>query len=131
SMKTKTTYLLLLSLTLVLAWQMAGASDGELRPTEGESLTLREVTFAALATNPSIKEALRKWNAARARITQAAAWEDPRVSGESRVHRYVDVPPNAFMDQSASIEQAIPITGKNLVRVHGANAETRTGNKAE
>ena len=122
-MKTKTTYLLLLSLTLVLAGQMADASDGDVRPTEGGSLTLREVTSAALANNPSIKGALRKWNAAKARITQAAAWEDPRVSGESRVHRYVDVPPNAFMDQSASIEQAIPITGKNLVRARGANAE--------
>src|SRR5438477_217063 len=122
-MKTKTTYLLLLSLTLVLAGQMADASDGDVRPTEGGSLTLREVTSAALANNPSIKGALRKWNAAKARITQAAAWEDPRVSGESRVHRYVDLPPNAFMDQSASIEQAIPITGKNLVRARGANAE--------
>src|SRR5436305_13622876 len=122
-MKTKTTYLLLLSLTLVLAGQMADASDGDVRPTEGGSLTLREVTSAALANNPSIKGALRKWNAAKARITQAAAWEDPRVSGESRVHRYVDVPPNAFMDQSASIEQAIPITGKNLVRARGATAE--------
>jgi len=122
-MKTKTTYLLLLSLPLVLAGQMADASDGDVRPTEGGSLTLRDVTSGALANNPSIKGALRKWNAAKARITQAAAWEDPRVSGESRLHRYVDVPPNAFMDQSASIEQAIPITGKNLVRARGANAE--------
>ncbi|PYL99730.1 MAG: hypothetical protein DMF19_11580, partial [Verrucomicrobia bacterium] len=68
---------------------MANASDGEVRPTEGGSLTLREVTSIVLANNPSIKGALRKWNAAKARITQAAAWEDPRVSGESRVHRYV------------------------------------------
>src|SRR5438105_12712494 len=122
-MKTKTTYLLLLSLTIVLARQKTDARDGDVRPTEGGSLTLREVTSAALANNPSIKGALRKWNAAKARITQAAAWEDRRVSGETRVHRYVDVPPNAFMDQSASIEQAIPITGKNLVRARGATAE--------
>src|SRR5256714_15031834 len=122
-MKTKTTYLLLLSLTLVLAGQMADASDGDVRPTEGGSLTLREVTSAALANNSSIKGALRKWNAAKARITQAAAWEDPRIAGESRVHRYVDVPPNAFMDQTLGIEQLIPLTGKNLVRGRIAGAE--------
>lgn len=86
-------------------------------------LSLAEVTTAALENNPAIKEALRKWNAAKARITQAAAWDDPRVGGESRVRRFVDVPPNAFMDQSASIEQAIPITGKNLARGRAAKAE--------
>ena len=72
-MKTKTTYLLLLSLTVVLPWQIAGASDGDVGGTESGSLTLREVTSAALANNPSIKEALRKWNAAKARIPQATA----------------------------------------------------------
>jgi outer membrane protein TolC len=122
-MKTKTTYLLLFSLTVVLPWQIAEAGDGDVRGTEGGSLTLREVTSAALANNPSIKEALRKWNAAKTRIPQAAAWDDLRVSGESRVHRFVDVPPNAFTDQSASIEQPIPITGKNLVRGRAATAE--------
>src|SRR5439155_632002 len=90
-MKTKTTYLLLLSLTLVLPRQIARASDGDVRPTEGGSLTLREVTSAALANNPAIKEALRKWNAAKARIPQAVAWDDLRVGGESRVKRFADV----------------------------------------
>jgi outer membrane protein TolC len=122
-MKTKTTYLLIFSLTVVLPWQIADAGDGEVRGTEGGSLTLRKVTSAALANNPSIKEALRKWNAAKARIPQAAAWDDLRIGGESRVHRFVDVPPNAFTDQSASIEQPIPITGKNLVRGRAATAE--------
>ena len=67
-MKTKTTYLLLLSLTSVLPWQIAAASDADVRGTEGGSLTLREVTSAALANNPSIKEALRKWNAAKPKM---------------------------------------------------------------
>src|SRR5207253_7714950 len=98
------------------------ASDGD-RRIGGGNLSLAEVTASALANNPAIKEALRKWNAARARIPQAAAWDDLRVGGESRVHRFVDVPPNAFTDQSASIEQPIPITGKNLVRGHAATAE--------
>ena len=51
------------------------------------------------------------------------AWDDPRVAGEWLAHRYVDVPPNAFMDQTLAIEQAIPITGKNLVRGRAAAAE--------
>ncbi len=99
------------------------AGDGDIRASEGGRLTLREVTAAALANNPAIKEALRKWNAARARVPQAAAWDDPRLGGDSRVHRFVDVPPNAFMDQSVSIEQAVPITGKNLLRARAAMAD--------
>ena len=119
----KTTYLLLLSLTLVLPCQIVDAGEGGSRPAEGESLSLREVTAVALANNAAIKEALRKWNAARARILQAAAWDDLRLSGESRLRRFVDVQPNAFMDQALSLEQAIPVTGKNLVRARAAVAE--------
>ena len=87
------------------------------------TLSLAEATAAALANNAAIKESLREWNAAKARITQAGAWDDPRVAGESRVHRYVDIPPNAFTDQSASIEQAIPITGKNLPESYSWGAD--------
>jgi cobalt-zinc-cadmium efflux system outer membrane protein len=122
-MKTKTTYLLSLSLTLVLILQIVDAGENGSHITRDGSISLGDVTAAAMANNPSIKEALRKWNAAKARIPQATAWDDLRVGGESRVHRFVDVPPNAFMDQSASIEQPIPITGKNLVRGRAATAE--------
>jgi cobalt-zinc-cadmium efflux system outer membrane protein len=119
----KTTYLLSLSLTLLLFLQSADGGDAAIRTSERSTISLAEVTAAALTNNPAIKEAVRKWNAARARIPQAAAWDDLRVGGESRVHRFVDIPPNAFIDQSASIEQAIPITGKNLVRARAATAE--------
>jgi cobalt-zinc-cadmium efflux system outer membrane protein len=119
----KTTYLLLFSLTLILFLQIAEAGDTGARTTGGDSLSLSEVTAAALANNPAIKEALRKWNAANARIPQAAAWDDPRLGGDSRVHRFVDIPPNAFMDQSVSVEQLVPITGKNLARARAAAAE--------
>jgi outer membrane protein, heavy metal efflux system len=119
----KTTYVLSLSLTLLLFLQNTAAGDAGLRTRDGSTISLAEVTAAALANNSAIKEALRKWNAAKARIPQAAAWDDLRVGGESRVRRFVDVAPNAFMDQSASIEQAIPITGKNLVRARVATAE--------
>jgi cobalt-zinc-cadmium efflux system outer membrane protein len=119
----KTTYLLLFSLTLILFLQIAEAGDTGARTTGGDSLSLSEVTAAALANNPAIKEALCKWNAANARIPQAAAWDDPRLGGDSRVHRFVDIPPNAFMDQSVSVEQLVPITGKNLARARAAAAE--------
>jgi outer membrane protein, heavy metal efflux system len=103
--------------------QAADAGDrGDRTPRSG-SLSLSEVTAAVLANNPTIKEALRKWNAAKARVPQAAAWDDPRLGGDSRVRRFVDVPPNAFMDQSISIEQVVPITGKNLLRARAAVAE--------
>jgi outer membrane protein, heavy metal efflux system len=119
----KTTYLLLLTTTSIFALAAelsAGVAEGE---PAIRSLSLSEVTSAVLVNNPTIKEALNKWNAARARIPQAAAWDDPRLGGESRVHRFVDVPPNAFMDQSVSIEQVVPITGKNLTRARAAMAE--------
>ena len=94
----KTIYLLPLSLVLTLTLQAGeNASDGA---AGSGTLSLAQVTATALANNPAIKESLRKWNAAKARIPQAAAWDDPRVVGESRVHRYVDVPPNAFTDQN-------------------------------
>jgi len=119
----KTTYLLLFSLALILPWQLVDAGNGGSHALDSGSLTLSEVTAAVLANNPSIKEALRKWNAAKARIPQAGAWDDPRLGGESRVRRFVDIPPNAFVDQTASVEQMIPITGKNLARARATAAE--------
>ena len=119
----KTTYLLPLTTTLILAVAAelsAGVAEGE---AATQSLSLSEVTSAALANNAAIREALKKWNAARARIPQAAAWDDPRLGGDTLVHRFVNVPPNAFMDQSVSLEQVVPITGKNLTRARAAIAE--------
>ncbi|PYK11406.1 MAG: hypothetical protein DME65_07400 [Verrucomicrobia bacterium] len=119
----KTTYCLLLNLTLALSLQTADAGENDARSVRINGLSLSEVTAAVLANNPAIKEALRKWNAAKARIPQAAAWDDPRLGGDSRVRRFVDIPPNAFTDQSVSIEQVVPITGKNLLRARAAVAE--------
>src|SRR5581483_3371785 len=119
----KTTYLLLATTTLIFAFAAklsAGVADGE---PATRSLSLSEVTSVVLANNPAIKEALKKWNAARARVPQAAAWDDPRLGGDSRVRRFVDIPPNAFTDQSVSIEQVVPVTGKNLLRARAAVAE--------
>ena len=81
------------------------------------------MTSAVLANNPAIQQALKKWAAAKERVTQEAAWDDLKVSGSSRAARFVDVAPNSFTDQMASVEQIIPLTGKNLVRARIAAAD--------
>jgi outer membrane protein TolC len=119
----KTTYLLFLSTTLTFTFgtePLADVGEGEVSTS---SLSLAQVTKAVLSNNPAIKEAESRWQAAIHRVRQANAWDDPRVAGESRVRRFVDIPPNAFMDQTLAIEQLIPITGKNLVRGRIAGAE--------
>ena len=119
----KTTYLLLLSTTLTFTFGTEPSADAAEGEVSTLSLSLSEVTRVVLANNPAIKEAESRWQAAIHRVRQANAWDDPRIAGEWLAHRYVDVPPNAFMDQTLAIEQLIPITGKNLVRGRAAAAE--------
>src|SRR5262249_14483436 len=119
-MKT-TTFLILLATSLAIRNQIA--ADGGEYGAASSRLSLGEVTRAVLKNNPAIKEAESRWQAAIHRVRQANAWDDPRIAGESRVRRYVDIPPNAFMDQTLGIEQLIPITGKNLARGRAAAAE--------
>ncbi|PYK52234.1 MAG: hypothetical protein DME51_01020 [Verrucomicrobia bacterium] len=118
----KTTTLSILLATSLLLRSQTAADGGENGAASG-GLSLAEVTRRVLENNPAIKEAEHRWRAAIQRVRQANAWDDPRVAGESRTHRFVDVPPNAFMDQSVAIEQLIPVTGKNLVRGRIAMAE--------
>ncbi len=119
-MKTICRLLLYLALTSILRAENAGDAGLEASRTD---ISLREVTSVVLANNPAIQQALKKWGAAKARVTQEAAWDDLRVSGSSRAARFVDVAPNAFTDQIASVEQLIPITGKNLVHARIAAAD--------
>ncbi len=57
------------------------------------------------------------------RVRQESAWDDLRLSGDSRFKRFVDLAPNAMPDQALSMEQLVPVTGKNLVRGRAAKAE--------
>ena len=118
----KTTYLLLLSLTLALNFRTAQAGDSDAAVLKGR-LSLDGVTAAVAANNPAIKAARDKWQAMKARVPQATAWEDLRTQGNSRVARYVSIPPNAFMDQSFMLQQEVPFSGKNLSRARAATAE--------
>ena len=72
-----------------------------------------------------VKASRAKWEMMKARVPQARAWEDLRAGGEFRVERSVSVPPNSFMDQTAMLEQEVPISGKNLSRGRAATAEAR------
>jgi outer membrane protein, heavy metal efflux system len=92
-------------------------------PTDSGSFTLASISNEALRNNPSITAALSRWAAMKARVPQAAAWDDPRVSADFNAARFVSVPPNAFMDQAVTLEQMIPISGKNRVRSRIAGAE--------
>ena len=118
----KTTYLLLTNLLLTLIFRTAQADDSDSAARHGR-LSLSEVTSAVLANNPAIKAAQEKWQAMKARVPQAAAWEDLRAQGSSRATRYVSIPPNSFMDQSFMLQQEVPISGKNLSRARAATAE--------
>jgi outer membrane protein, heavy metal efflux system len=92
-------------------------------PTESVSFALASVSNEALSNNPSIKAAVSRWTAMKARVPQAAAWDDPRISADFNAARFVAVQPNAFMDQTVTLEQMIPISGKNRVRSRIAGAE--------
>src|SRR4029077_12467397 len=118
----KTTYLLLLDLILALTFRTAQAGDNDSTVRKGR-LALDEVTNVLLANNAAIKAAAEHWQALKARLPQAAAWEDLRAQARSRVARYVSNPPNAFTDQSFMLQQEVPISGKNLSRARAATAE--------
>ncbi|MEN3369644.1 MAG: outer membrane protein heavy metal efflux system [Verrucomicrobiota bacterium] len=122
-MKTNTLLFLLVTI-LSLPTELAGGTDES--ATASRSLSLGEVTRLVSERNPAIREALHRWEAAKQRVIQEGAWDDLRVSGTSKVRRYVDVPPNAFTDQMVSVEQAIPLSGKNRVRAQIAAADAIT-----
>ena len=118
----KTYYLFLPGIFLALvSW--AGTPSPSPGGALPRRLSLEEVCATVLAENPAVKEALAKWEAQKKRITQEAAWDDLKLSGMSRVARFVSIPPNAFTDQTISIEQAIPLSGKNRARARIAAAD--------
>jgi outer membrane protein, heavy metal efflux system len=97
------------------------------RQTKAGQLTLNDAVAAALENNPSIKTARAKWESARQRIPQAAAWEDPKLSFNSLLGRFVAISPNGFTDQTLTVEQMIPLSGKNRSKERIAAAEAIAG----
>src|SRR6202022_2557986 len=93
------------------------------KQTKMSQLTLNETVTTALQNNPSIKTARAKWESAKQRIPQAAAWEDPKLTVNSLLGRFVDISRNGFTDQMVTVEQMIPLTGKNRRKERIAAAE--------
>jgi outer membrane protein TolC len=93
------------------------------KPNNAPPLTLSAATQTALANNRAIREARARWESMKARVPQAAAWNDVKVSASTLLGRFVEISPNGFADQMFSIEQVIPISGKNLSRARIAAAE--------
>ena len=89
----------------------------------GGTLTLETVTECVRSGNPSIKAARAKWDAMKLRVPQARAWDDLKISANTRLARFVDVGHNSFTDQMLSVEQMLPIAGKNQSRGRIAAAE--------
>lgn len=93
----------------------AAAADRSLSPDETVNIVLRE--------NPAVKSARAKWEMIKARVPQASAWEDLRLSVDSVAGRFVNIPANSFMNQTVTLEQELPVSGKNRSRARAATAE--------
>ena len=119
----KTIYQLPIFLILTSSARAEQPGDNP-RLSEGR-LSQRELITIVRRDNPILKASRAKWEMMKARVPQVRAWEDLRASGDFRVERSVNVPPNAFMDQTAMLEQEVPISGKNLSRGRAATAEAR------
>jgi outer membrane protein TolC len=78
-----------------------------------------------LRDNQALKASRAKWEMMKARVPQARAWEDLRAGVDWRAERSVNVPPNSFMDETAMLEQEVPVSGKNRSRSRAATAEAR------
>ncbi len=91
-----------------------------------DTLAEREVVRVVLRENQTLKAALAKWEMMKARVPQARAWEDLRTGVDWTAERSVNIPPNSFMDQTAMLEQEVPISGKNRSRSRAATAEARS-----
>ena len=89
------------------------------------TFTEAQVIRAVLRDNQTLKAAVAKWEAMKARVPQARAWGDLRAGVDWRAERSVNVPPNSFMDETAMLEQEVPVSGKNRSRSRAATAEAR------
>lgn len=116
-------FLMFLVISTVLG-QISGSKSR--MPTDSlrgsKTLSLKEVIALVRQNNPTIQAAQSKWQAAKERIPQAGAWEDLKVDTNIVFGRFVNVPPNGFTDQMVSVEQMIPLSGKNRSKERAAAA---------
>lgn len=113
------------SIFLLVCGSLLAAAPSRAEPPAAVAppLTRASAIRVALAANPSVTAARARWEAMKARVPQAAAWEDLSVSFQTRVGRFVDVPSDAFTDHMLTIEQKAPLNGKNISRAREAGAD--------
>ena len=85
------------------------------------TLSLEEATRAAMANNAAIKASRAKWEMMKARVPQAAAWEDPMAGVD--VERFGTTQFGTYTDAEWMLSQKIPLAGKNRSRARAASAE--------
>jgi outer membrane protein, heavy metal efflux system len=112
-------YLILISIA------RAEQSSGDKPRLSNGRFSQRELISVVLRDNQTLKATLAKWEAMKAHVPQARAWEDLRAAVEWRTERSVPMVPNNMMDQMAMLEQDIPVSGKNRSRSRAATAEAR------
>ena len=118
----KTIYILLPGLFLTSSLELADAGDSDAPSVRSDRPSLREVTAAALGNNASIKAVRAKWEVMKARIPQAAAWDDPMAGVDAE--RFGTTRFGTYTDTEWMVSQKIPLAGKNrsLARAAGAEA---------
>ncbi len=109
--------------------QLSRAGDdppegGRLRPT---TLSLEEATRAAVANNAAIKASRAKWEMMKARIPQAAAWEDPMAGVD--VERFGTTQFGTYTNAEWMLSQKFPLACFSAIRffaIHWCSSVGRT-----
>src|SRR6266700_1173945 len=102
---------------------VSGVVAADAPRSDAPTLSLESVLRDVLQNNPSLKAVRANWEAMKQRVPQARAWEDLRAGFDTVTGRFVDVPRNSFTDQKLTVEQTVPVTGKNRLRGEAAEAE--------
>lgn len=116
----KLRYLFFCSLFLIQLSRAGNDPPDEVRARQG-TLSLEEATRTAVANNAAIKAARAKWEMMKARVPQAAAWEDPMAGVD--FERFGTTQFGTYTDAEWMLSQKIPLAGKNRSRARAANAE--------
>lgn len=109
--------------SLALIQTVAAAQSENPNAVTRKDVRLSAVLRVVMQNNPALKAARAQWQSVRERVPQAAAWEDPKIDIAQTVKRFPQVAPESFTDSGVTLEQSIPISGRNRSRARGAQAQ--------
>lgn len=116
----KLRYLFFCSVFLIQPGRAGDDPPEEVRVRQA-TLSLEEATRTAVANNAALKAARAKWEMMKARVPQAAAWEDPMAGVD--FERFGTTQFGTYTDAEWMLSQKIPLAGKNRSRARAASAE--------